>query len=515
MRLRVSGVLLHFASLPSRYGIGDFGPEAHAFARLLAETGQTIWQFLPLNPTSPAIGNSPYSSPSAFAGSKLFISPEALLEEGFVTEADIDAAGAASAFIHGDCHGGAVDYERAHWQRDRLLQKAFDRNAHALELDASFRAFVEDNRYWLDDWARFVTIKESRNGAPWTAWPEALARRDAGALREWDAREAGRMQRERFCQYLFYRQWGALRKRCARLGVRLVGDVPIYITHDSADVWANTRFFQLNERGDPTVVAGVPPDYFSPTGQRWGNPLYAWDVLARENFLWWTRRLEHNFRMFDCVRLDHFRGFAGYWEVPANEETAINGRWVPAPGYALFSALARKLISLPIIAEDLGVITPDVRELQRELGFPGMAVLQFGFNGNLLENPHAPFMHRRGQAVYTGTHDNPPTRGWFRENASWEEKSMLAAYTGHEITEENVAPTMVRLALASVADMAVIPVQDILGLGMESRMNTPSTVTGNWCWRLLPGQCTKESMAWLAKNTAFFGRDAGIRKEGL
>lgn len=513
MRLRVSGVLLHISSLPSRYGIGDFGPEAHNFARLLARTGQTIWQFLPLNPTSPGIGNSPYSSPSAFAGSTLFISPDLLLEEGFVTQGDIDAANAETFFFHDGASATRVDYDRAHRQRDALLRRAFANSAEALKTDTSFAAFVAENSYWLEDYARFVTIKNAHNGAAWTTWPEKLARRDGAALAEWDAREREAMQRERFCQYLFYRQWARLRKTCFKLSVRLVGDVPIYVTHDSADVWANTRFFRLDEAGSPVFVAGVPPDYFSPTGQRWGNPLYNWDELARNNFLWWTRRLMHNLSMFDFVRLDHFRGFAGYWEVPATEKTAMNGRWVDAPGYALFSALARRLVGMPIIAEDLGVITPDVRELQRQLGVPGMAVLQFGFGGNLLENPHAPFMHHRNQVVYTGTHDNAPTKGWYREGASWDEKNTLAGYAGQAVTEENVATIMIRLALASVAETVVVTAQDILGLGMEARMNIPSTTNGNWCWRLAPGQFSDASMAWFMENTTFFGRNAGIRKE--
>ena len=513
MRLRTSGILLHLSSLPSRYGIGDFGPEAHAFARLLARTGQTLWQFLPLNPTSPGIGNSPYSSPSAFAGNTLFISPELLLEEGFVSQGDIDAVNAETFFFHGGTCASRVDYDRAHRQRDALLRRAFANSEDALKTDASFAAFVRENHHWLEDYARFATIKNAHNGTEWTKWPAPLARREPSALAEWDAREHGAIQRERFSQYLFFRQWSRLRALCTRLGVRLIGDVPIYVTHDSADVWANTGLFRLDETGQPTVVAGVPPDYFSPTGQRWGNPLYDWDALAKDDYNWWTRRLAHNLDMFDYVRLDHFRGFAGYWEVPAEEKTAMNGRWVDAPGLALFSALAHKRVSMPIIAEDLGVITPDVRELQRTLDFPGMAVLQFGFGGNLRENPHTPFMHLRNQVVYTGTHDNAPTRGWFAQAASWEEKKALADYTGSEVNEETAATALTRLALASVADMVLVPAQDILNLGMESRMNTPSTTENNWCWRLLPGQLCEASMAWFAEKTAFFGRHAGTREE--
>ncbi|MDR3073288.1 MAG: 4-alpha-glucanotransferase [Deltaproteobacteria bacterium] len=512
MRLRLSGVLLHISSLPSRYGIGDLGPEAHSFARLLARSGQSVWQFLPLTPTSPGIGNSPYSSPSAFAGNMLFISPEQLEAEGFVSQADIDAANAETGFFTAAGERAIVDYERVGAARRALLNRAFDNSARALETDASFKAFTEANGYWLEEYARFVTIKDAQGGAPWTAWPEPLARRHAEALADWDRSEARAMQRERFIQYLFYRQWERLRSLCSRLSLRLIGDAPIYVTHDSADVWAHPGFFRLDGTGNPTVVAGVPPDYFSPTGQRWGNPLYDWNALAADGFQWWTRRLEHNLRLFDCVRLDHFRGFAGYWEVPASEATAVNGRWVDAPGGALFTALARRLLSLPLIAEDLGVITPDVRELQRNLGFPGMAVLQFGFAGDLRENPHTPFMHKAGQVVYTGTHDNAPVRGWFMESASWEEKSKLAAYVGHEVTGDNAARTLLRLALASVADMAVAPAQDILDLPMAARMNTPSTVANNWVWRLEPGQFTAESMAWFSENAAFFGRHAGSRE---
>ena len=513
MLARQSGVLLHISSLPSVHGIGDLGPAAHAFVRLLAETGQSVWQFLPLNPTAPGIGNSPYSSPSAFAGNTLFISPEQLLEQGIVTASDMERAGLALPGIdpNGWSRAGRVDFERIGAERRTLLQLAFERNSAQLDMDSGFRQFVADNARWLEDYARFATIKNEHGGAIWAEWPERLARRDKTALAEWDATHVAAMQSERFAQYLFHRQWAALRGLCSRLGVQLIGDMPIYVTHDSADVWANPRFFRLDEAGRPTAVAGVPPDYFSPTGQRWGNPLYDWDALRREEFSWWVRRVAHNLALFDCVRLDHFRGFAGYWEIPVAEETAINGRWTDAPGKELFAVLARALPHLPLIAEDLGVITPDVRELQHAMGFPGMAVLQFGFSGNLAENPHAPFMHRHNQAVYTGTHDNPPTRGWFAEASSQEERDTFARYTGVCPTPENAAETMTRLTLGSVAKLSVVPVQDILGLGMESRMNTPSTVTGNWAWRLHPGELDAGRMEWFAKAAALFGRHAGRR----
>ena len=502
MRPRLSGVLLHISSLPSTQGIGDLGPAAHAFARLLAESGQSVWQVLPLNPTSSAIGNSPYSSPSAFAGNPLFISPELLLRDGFISYADLDAARMGKAF-----HDGTVDYEALEQERDILLRAAFEKNRHNLETDPGFRAFQTAHACWLDDYARFMTIKKNHGGAAWTQWPLPLARREASALAAHDAAERVAMQCERFIQYLFYRQWAELRELCRDLGVRLIGDAPIYVTHDSADVWANPAFFKLDDSFACTAVAGVPPDYFSATGQRWGNPVYDWNALQRDGFRWWIKRLEHNLLLFDSVRLDHFRGFAGYWEIPATEETAINGKWVDAPGEALFATLARRMGHLPFIAEDLGIITADVRELQREYRLPGMAILQFAFGGG--ENPYVPFRLDPFRVVYTGTHDNAPTRGWFRSDASYEEKENLAAYVGCEVTEENCHLVLLRLAHASVAALSVIPMQDVLGLGMQARMNTPSVAKGNWTWRMRPEDLRREVMSDLARATNLFGRDKG------
>ncbi len=499
MRPRLSGVLLHISSLPSGRGIGDLGPSAHAFARLLAECNQSAWQFLPLGPTSPAIGNSPYSSPSAFAGNPLFISPDVLVQEGFVSYADCDGACREDGRLE-----IRVDYEGVERERETLLGAAFERNRQRLETDTGFAAFRAEHGYWLDDYARFMTIKKAHDGAVWTRWPERLARRDPSALAAWDAAERAPMQRERFIQYLFYRQWTQLRALCHTLGVRLIGDAPIYVTHDSADVWANPRFFKLDEIFTPTVVAGVPPDYFSATGQRWGNPVYDWDALQKDGFGWWIRRLEHNLLLFDTVRLDHFRGFAGYWEIPAAEKTAVNGKWVNAPGNALFATLGRRMGNLPFIAEDLGVITPDVRELQRDYRLPGMAILQFAFGGG--KNPYAPFRLDPFRVVYTGTHDNAPTRGWFCQDATYEEKENLAAYVGHEVTEENCHRVLMRLAHASVAGLSVVPMQDVLGLGMEARMNTPSVAEGNWIWRMRADDLRPESLIQLTRATSLFGR---------
>lgn len=516
MRPRQSGILLHISSLPSAHGIGDFGPAAYHFAQLLAGAGQSLWQFLPLGPVSPALGNSPYSSPSAFAGNPLFISPDLLVREGLVSHADADTAHevaleeCASAHLplcraFRDDYGSRVAYEQVTRARRKLLHTAFERNRHCLDQNGDFRAFCREQGYWLEDYARFVTIKEAHGLKPWYLWPEPFKRREGSALAEWDARESAAMQRERFIQYLFFTQWRALRRFCNDSGIRLIGDAPIYVTHDSADVWANPQFFHLDADGNPVTVAGVPPDYFSVTGQRWGNPVYRWDVMAADGFSWWLKRVSHNLLLADYVRMDHFRGFAGYWEIPAEETTAVNGRWVDAPGMELFEALARHVTHLPFIAEDLGVITADVRELKNTFALPGMHVLQFAFGGKLVDNPDVPFRHMENAVVYTGTHDNPPTREWLA-HVSRNERDNLNAYVGYCVEEEDAARTLLRLAMASPARMAVAPLQDVLSLGAQTRMNTPSLPEGNWTWRASPDDLRPENFADLACQTVFFGR---------
>lgn len=508
--VRASGILLHVTSLPSAFGIGDLGPAAHAFARLLAGAGQTVWQFLPLTPTSTFIGNSPYSSPSAFAGNTLLVSPERLAEEGFVSWADVDAGAErfrdATYGLGGPGgSGGPVHFEAVEVHRRVLLRAAWERNRHQLAMDTAYLRFCRGNAHWLDDYARFVVLKERFGGAAWPTWDEPFARRHRDALARLDSQEAAALDHVRFCQYLFFRQWYDLRAACTDLGVRLVGDVPIYVTHDSADVWANPGYFRLDADFAPTHVAGVPPDYFSATGQRWGNPVYDWDALRRDGFAWWVRRVAHNLRMADIVRLDHFRGFAGYWEIPAAEETAVNGRWVDAPGMELFGTLARRFTALPLIAEDLGVITADVRELKAAFGLPGMKVLQFGFGGDPADNPDVPFRHDVRGVVYTGTHDNAPTRAWF-EAAPSHERARVEEYVGHSIAVHEAPGVLLRLAMGSVAELAVAPVQDVLGLGAEARMNTPSVAAGNWAWRMTPEQMEAGLYAELGRLTRLFGR---------
>ena len=506
MQSRSSGVLLHISSLPSAGGIGDIGPAAHRFARLLAAAGQSLWQILPLNPTSSALGNSPYSSFSAFAGNPLFISPESLVRQGMASYADLDAA--QSMACRGNGFMQHIDFPQVEKERQYLLHTVFERNRHILSTDPGFLRFCAEHRHWLDDYALFATLKAAHAGRSWVDWPESLRVRDPHTLAAWAEKERIAVQRECFIQYVFFTQWGDLRRVCGRLGLRLVGDLPIYVTHDSADVWAHPQYFKLDSAGNLTVVAGVPPDYFSETGQRWGNPVYRWDALRADGFQWWLRRVEHNLLLCDWIRLDHFRGFAGYWEIPVAEATAVNGAWVPAAGKELFAALAERFPHLPFIAEDLGVITHDVRELQHAFALPGMKVLQFAFAGDLVENPHIPFLCEKNAVIYSGTHDNAPTRAWFAA-ASDEEKQNLMEYVGHEVSGEDAHQALIRLGLASVASMAVFPMQDILGLGAETRMNTPSLPSGNWTWRLTPDELRPGCLDGLAGRAAFYGRHAG------
>ena len=497
MERRESGVLLHVTSLPSPFGIGDLGPEAFRFADFLADARQGCWQVLPLNPTDTAFGNSPYHSTSAFAFSPLLISPEELVRDGLIGEGDLVSAPAGRA--------GRVDYDRVTAWKAPLLEKAC---AAFLERksDAAWEGFCAANAGWLDDYAAFVAFKGSFGNRPWTDWPPAIRDREPAAVAALSGTLGPEIGKEKARQYLFFRQWSALRARCRERGIRIVGDMPIYVDHDSADVWADPGIFKLDGRKMPAAVAGVPPDYFSATGQLWGNPLYRWDVLEHRGFDWWVRRMEHNLRLFDLVRVDHFRGLVGFWEVPAGDRTAANGKWVEAPARALFQRMRRTFRPLPIIAEDLGTITPDVREVMAHFGFPGMKVLLFAFGDDDPDHPYRPHMYERNCVVYTGTHDNNTARGWFELEARPEEKDRLTGYVGRAVDASSVAPELVRLALTSAAGLAVVPVQDLLGLGAEARMNKPATTGGNWEWRLRPGSLDGGLAGRLAEMTRAAGR---------
>ncbi len=476
---RCSGLLLHVTSLPSRFGIGDLGPAAYRFADLLAGARQRVWQMLPVGPVG--LGHSPYASPSTFAGNPLLLSPDVLRDEGLLHADDL-----AGAPAFADDH---VDFERVAPYKYPLLERAFDRfEAHADDAaHAAFEGFCEAHAAWLDDYALFAALRDAHEGG-WTGWPDGLARRDADALARAREALARPVQRHAFWQFLFERQWQALRAHCRRRRLHLLGDLPIYVAHDSADVWADPALFHLDEAGNPTVVAGVPPDYFSATGQRWGNPLYRWDRMQRDGFAWWIRRIEAALRRFDLLRLDHFRAFAAFWEVPAEEETAIRGRWVEAPGEALFEHVESALGRLPLLAENLGLITDEVTALMARFALPGMAVLQFGF-GDDAGSEHLPHNYTPETAAYTGTHDNDTLVGWWRLEA--EHMTRQRAYARHYLglrpeDEQGVHWHGIRLLMASVARLVVTPVQDVLGLGSDARMNTPGRASGNWTWRLRP-----------------------------
>jgi 4-alpha-glucanotransferase len=472
---RSAGVLLHPTSLPSRYGIGDLGPEAFNYVDWLAGAGAAWWQVLPLHPTGP--GYSPYSATSTFAGNEWMISPEMLVAEALVEMEELDQAPAFPA--------DRVAFEELiPWKRG-ILRTAFDRfrKLQPPDLVNDLAGFRSTHQQWLEDFTLFLALKRAHQGLPWYEWPRALARRHPEAIADWVRDHRDDIELVEFCQFLFFRQWSALQEAAGDAGVRILGDVPIFLALDSADVWASPELFLLDDDLLPTVVSGVPPDYFSATGQRWGNPLYDWDLMAKENYRWWIERLRHALLLADAVRLDHFRGFQAYWEVPAEEAVATNGRWVPGPGRDLFDAVGAALGGLPFVAEDLGEITPDVLQLRDELDLPGMAILQFAFSPEP-RSTFIPYAHNRNLVIYTGTHDNNTAVGWYRDDASDAERDLLRRYTESDGSE--IHWDLVRMAMASVADLAIVPHQDLAGLGSDCRMNTPAKADGNWGFRILP-----------------------------
>jgi 4-alpha-glucanotransferase len=491
---RSAGVLLHPTCLPSPFGIGDLGPGAHAYVEWLADAGVQWWQVLPLNPPGP--GNSPYSATSTFAGNPLLISPELLIADGLLSHDDLlDAPAFPDEW---------VDFASVVPWKTALLQTAFRRlRAHGGPLEAELAGFRSANSFWIEDHALFAALKRAHGDTPWRSWPRRLAWHDEDALSDWAAEHRDEVSAEVFAQFLFSRQWDRLRKRADELGVRFLGDVPIFVAGDSAEVWAHPELFLMDTERRPTVVAGVPPDYFSATGQLWGNPLYDWDAMAARDYVWWIDRLRHTLAHVDVVRLDHFRGFAAHWEVPAEAEVASDGRWVAGPGRAFFEAVLDDLDGLPFIAEDLGEITDDVVALRDQLGLPGMAVLHFAFTPEP-RSSFIPYAHTRNLAVYTGTHDNNTSLGWYLEDTSDVERELLLSYTGTDGAE--IHWDLVRLAMASVADLAVVPHQDLAGLGADCRMNTPSTADGNWVFRITPWMLDEEIQTRLAEMVETFGR---------
>ncbi len=502
MRLpRTSGILLHPSSLPGPHGSGDCGAAAYHFVDWLVAAGQSLWQILPLNGIG--AGNSPYASNSAFAGNLLFVDLNELQSQGWLLRSEIEPVAGLL-----DTH---IDYAVVHPYRMQRLALAAQRFLVLPALDdrqLEFAAFCARHAHWLDDYALFMALSEALVAPDWCAWPRPLAQRDVAALAEARQVHAERIAFWKFGQWCFFRQWLKLKAYANQRGVQIVGDVPIFIGHHSAEVWAHQSLFELGADGRPTVVAGVPPDFFSTTGQRWGNPLYRWRRHARDGYAWWVQRMQLCFELVDCVRLDHFRGFAAHWEIPAHEPTAVKGQWRNGPGADLFKAINAALGPMPIIAEDLGLITPDVEVLRKRFHFPGMRILQFAFGGEAT-NPYLPHHHEQDSVVYPGTHDNDTCVGWWA-SAREAERSHAGAYLGSD--GRDIAGAMVRAALASVADTAIVAMQDVLALPGDSRMNRPGDGAGWWQWRMQWQQVQPTHAEGLARLCRLFDRDPRHRQ---
>jgi len=504
---RSSGVLLHPTSLPGGWGIGDLGPAALEFVDRLVDGRQSIWQVLPLGPTG--YGDSPYQCFSAFAGNPLLISPERLIEQGLLTPAD---AGPRDRF-----DDGPVDFPAVIAHRETLWPRVLERfdAAGSGPLRDRFERFCRSHAGWLNDYALFMAVKAAHGQAPWTSWPEDIRLREPGAIARWTDRLAREIRQHKLTQFLFFEHWARVRDACHARSVRIMGDLPIFVAHDSADVWSRQELFRLTPDGTPEAVAGVPPDYFSATGQLWGNPHYRWDELARTGYAWWIERFRALLTLVDAIRIDHFRGFEASWEIPAGSSTAVNGKWVKGPGAALFEAVRSELGlgQLPLVAENLGVITPEVEALRHQFDLPGMAILQFAFGSDPQAPDFRPHNYPRNLVVYTGTHDNDTTVGWWTGDVGHSTRSADEIVREREYAarylawaDESIHWKFIRAVMASVANTAIVPVQDLLGLGSEARMNRPGTATGNWQWRLRPGQLTRDVMRRLAELTETYER---------
>ncbi len=494
---RSSGIILHPTSLPGPDGIGDLGPEAYRWVNFIKECGLGLWQLLPLSPTG--YGDSPYQSFSAFAGNPYLISPALLLEDDLLDAADLAD--------RPDFPPDRVDYGPVIQWKLKLLDRAFARfeKAASPEIKRELAQFQASEASWLDDFALFMAIKESQGMQGWISWPKPLRMRDEKALQKFNAEHSEDIKRHIFRQFLFFRQWTKLHAYTNSLGIQIVGDIPIFVAFDSADAWANRHLFFMDKAGQPTFVAGVPPDYFSPTGQLWGNPIYQWDIHKETGYAWWIERIRATLKLYDIIRLDHFRGFAGYWEIPAGMPTAEVGRWAPGPGESLFIAIREALKDLPIIAEDLGEITPDVIELRENLGLPGMKILQFAFQTDP-DDPFLPHNYPVNCVAYTGTHDNDTSVGWYKA-APEKERDFCRRYLARPA--EDIAWDMIRAVWSSVAAFTLAPMQDFLSLDTEARMNLPGRLGGNWSWRVLPEQMNEKLSARIRETNFLYSRMLG------
>jgi 4-alpha-glucanotransferase len=499
---RLAGVLLHPTSLPGRYGIGELGPEAVRFLDFLARARQRLWQVLPLGPTG--YGDSPYQCFSAFAGNPLLVSLDRLVEQGLLTTADLAGAHFPDR---------QVDYGAVIAFKPPRLVTAWERARARPEVMSAFENFCAEEAGWLEDYATYMAIKEAHGNESWTKWEPDIRSRKPKALQRWRREKADAIRARQFEQYLFFTQWRALKASAHDRGIEVMGDIPIFVAHDSADVWAHPDLFRLDQDGTPEVVAGVPPDYFSATGQLWGNPIYRWDEMAKNGYAWWVERFRGTFAMVDRVRIDHFRGFEAYWEIPGGEKTAVKGQWVKGPGAALFEAVRKALGPLPIVAENLGVITPEVEALRERFGFPGMAILQFAWGSDPQGSTFLPHNYPRRIVVYTGTHDNDTTVGWWTSGVGDSTRTKDEVEREHDFVRRymntdarEVHWDFVRTLLASVADTAIVPLQDVLGKGSEARMNVPARASGNWRWRFTAEDLTAEAERRLRLYTETYGR---------
>ena len=490
--MRKSGVLLPVSSIPSRYGIGTFSKQAYAFIDSLEKAGQSYWQILPLGPTG--YGDSPYQSFSTFAGNPYYIDLESLIEEGYLTKEDCE-----------ECDFGDndeyIDYEKIYLSRFKVLKKAFHNSG--IEKEADFQAYVKDNSYWLDDYALYMAVKNSFDGVSWSEWDEDIKLRRSGAMAQYREKYAEEVAFYQFQQYLFAKQWFALKEYANRKKIQIIGDIPIYVAFDSADTWANPELFQLDETLTPVAVAGCPPDAFSATGQLWGNPLYRWDYHKETGYAWWMKRIAYCYELYDVVRIDHFRGFDEYYSIPYGDATAEFGHWEKGPGYDIFKTMKAQLGNKAVIAEDLGFLTDSVIKLVKKTGYPGMKILQFAFDPRE-ESDYLPHNYEANSIVYTGTHDNDTTLGWFGQ-LSRRDKAFAKKYL-HIRSNKDIQWEFIRAAMSSVSDTCVIPMQDYLGLGAEARINIPSTLGINWKWRMLPGQFTDELAQRIYEMTKLYGR---------
>jgi 4-alpha-glucanotransferase len=492
--IRSSGILLHPTSLPGQFGSGDLGASSYHFVDWLLAAGQSLWQMLPICPLG--LANSPYMSPSAFAGNPLLIDLQELASRGWLTQDDLDIPQGFSDH--------RVEYSKVTKYRMTMLKKAAKKfwGQKCMEDQKQFQAFCVNEKIWLEDYALFQALDQKYKNKDWNTWNPDIARINKSALKKATEDLREQVEFHKFAQWCFARQWNSLKKYANERGVKLVGDIPVFVAYQSADVWSHSEEYYLDENGEPTVVAGVPPDYFSEDGQLWGNPLYRWGVMKKHNYQWWIERFQKAFKLFDILRIDHFRSFESYWEIPEHEETAKNGRWVKGPGEDFFKSVQNTIGAMPIIAEDLGIITQEVRALREKLDFPGMKVLQFAFAEGT-EHIFLPHKYESNCAVYTGTHDNDTTIGWY-EKATEHERDFVRRYCktdGHEINWD-----LIKLASQSVADVAIFPFQDVLGIGSEGRMNFPGTIEGNWEWRFTWNQVGSESSNRLYELTALYGR---------